>query len=67
MDNNIISDEQYEKVKKYIDNYTYLDLVTWRNKLVKSGNVDNKLFDLIDYELMKRNVEIHNSESKKIR
>ena len=67
MDNNIISDEQYEKVKKYIDNYTYLDLFKWRNKLIKSGNVDNKLFDLIDYELMKRNVEIHNSESKKIR
>ena len=58
----VISDELYNKIKKYIDDFTYLDLVTWRNKLIKTGNVNNDLFDLIDYELMKRNVEIHKSE-----
>ncbi len=59
----MINDELYQKVKKYIRDFTYLDLITWRNKLVKTGNVDNDLFDLIDYELMRRNVEIHESKS----
>jgi hypothetical protein len=60
---NMIDDELYQKIKKYIRDFTYLDLITWRNKLVKTGNVDNDLFDLIDYELMRRNVEIHESKS----
>ena len=61
---NKISDEEYERIKKHIDKYLYVDLVMWRNELVESGNIYNRLFDLIDYELMRRNVEIHNSKKE---
>ena len=52
--NDGINDEKYERIKKYIDRYSYVDLVIWRNELISSGKINNRLYALIDKEINTR-------------
>ena len=60
-----INDEKYERIKKYIDRFSYIDLVIWRNEMQTSGNVNNRLFDLLNNEIKKRATEYALYEPKK--
>lgn len=49
-----ISDEKYEKIKDNIDRFSYIDLVIWRNEMLTSGAVNNRLFKLLNDEIKER-------------
>ena len=57
----MMSEEEYEKAKERIKNYSYLDLVLCRNEMLRASNINNPVYDLVEHELMKRNIEIQNS------
>ena len=60
-----ISDEKYERIKKHIHDYSYIDLVIWRNEMVVSGIVNNRLFKLLNDEIERRAKELGLYEPKK--
>ena len=46
-----VTDEEYERVKKHIHDYDYIDILMWRNEMIMGGNINNRLYYLIDSEL----------------
>ena len=64
--NNEISNEKYEEIKKYLSKFSYIDLVIWRNEMITSGNINNRLFNLLNTEVLNRayNEDLHNHKSK---
>lgn len=58
-----ISDEEFERVKRNLHRFSYLDLVLWQNELLNSGTVNNRLYNLIDNEVKRRYIS-KNSEKK---
>ena len=64
--NNEISNEKYEEIKKYLKKFSYIDLMIWRNEMITSGNINNRLFNLLNTEVLNRACEInlHHKKSK---
>ena len=62
----IISDEKLERIKNNIHRFSYIDLVIWRNEMITSGEVSNRLFDLLNREILNRAKEanIYSQKSK---
>ena len=60
-----ISDEEYERIKGHIYDYSYVDLVIWRNEMIIGGIVNNRLFKLLDGEIERRAKELHLYEKPK--
>ncbi len=58
-----ISDEEFERVKRNLHRFSYLDLVLWQNELLNSGTVNNRLYNLIDNEVKRRYIS-KNTEKK---
>lgn len=52
-----ISNEELERIKKHISDYSFIDLVLWRNEMINSGRVNNRLYHLIDNEINSRNAK----------
>ena len=63
---NEISEEEYERIKKFIHRYSYIDLIIWRNEMITGGNVNSRLFNLINKEILDRAYEkdVHKSKGK---
>ena len=59
---NEISDEKYEKIKSHIKDFSYVDLIMWRNDMINGGSINNRLYQLIDYEIKGRRIEIDKNE-----
>ncbi len=56
MDTSRVSDEEFERIKNYIGEYKYIDLVKWVIEIIKSGYTkNNRLYTLIDGEISRRN------------
>ena len=49
-----INDEKYVRIKDHISDFSYIDLVIWRNEMLTGGSVNNRLFYLLNDELRKR-------------
>lgn len=58
-----ISNEEYERVRNNLGKFSYLDLTMWRNQLINSGTVNNRLYNLIDTEIKRRYIE-RNTDNK---
>ena len=50
-----ITNEEYERIKAHIKDYSFIDLVIWRNQMIDKSRVNNRLYYLIDGEIRKRN------------
>ncbi len=61
-----ISNEELERIRKHIDDFSIVDLVIWRNQMIDRGRVNNRLYYLIDNELKKRDKEIIQREQSKL-
>ena len=61
-----ISNEELERIRKHIDDFSIVDLVIWRNQMIDRGRVNNRLYYLIDNELKKRDKEIIQREQNKL-
>ena len=59
-----ITNEEFERIKKHIDDYSYLDLIIWRNQMIEIGKVNNRLFNLIDMEIKQRKEKNDSKKSK---
>ena len=59
-----ISDEEYERIKKHIDELLFVDLILWRNQMINRGKVNNRLFYLLDDAVKKREKEIYSRRRK---
>lgn len=64
---NKINDEKYERIKSNINRFSYIDLVIWRNEMITSGAINNRLFKLLNDELLKRANELGLYKEKKSR
>ena len=60
-----ISDEKYEYIKNNIYRFSYVDLVVWRNEMIVSGAVNNRLFNLLNDEIKNRANEAYSNEEQK--
>lgn len=65
MSKNEISDEKYERIRSHIEEFSYVDLVMWRNDLINSGSINNRLYQLIDFEIKRRRIDINKNESER--
>ena len=61
---NKISDEEFERIKKFVNRFSYLDLIAWRNQMIASGEINNRVFDLLNDEILRRAYEIDMNKSK---
>ena len=49
-----ISKEEYERIKKYIKDFSYIDLIIWRNEMLNGGNINNSVYSLLNKEIYER-------------
>ena len=49
-----ITDEEIDRIRNYVDRYSYSDLTRWFDDMTSKENTDNRLFDIISFELIKR-------------
>lgn len=61
---NKVSDEEFERIKKFVNRFSYLDLIAWRNQMIASGEINNRVFDLLNDEILRRAYEIDMNKSK---
>ena len=54
MEKNKISDEELERIKNNLDKFSYIDLVAWRNQMIASREINNRLFNLLNDEILRR-------------
>ena len=66
MEKSEISDEELERIKNNLDKFSYIDLVAWRNQMIASREVNNRLFNLLNNEILRRVFEydLRNSNNK---
>ena len=64
--NKEISNEKYGEIKKYLGKFSYIDLVVWRNEMITSGNINSRLFNLLNTEILNRacEVDLHKKKDK---
>lgn len=55
---NNITDSELERIKEYIGRFSYIDLIVWRNEMIDSGEINNRLFDLLNTEILNRAYEM---------
>ena len=60
-----VTDQEYERVKSHIEDYSFIDLVIWRNELITARLVNNRIFHLIDNEILKRNSKLYEENLRK--
>ena len=53
-----INDEKYERIKDNINRFSYIDLIIWRNEMIASSSVNNRLFHLLNNEILRRANEL---------
>ena len=49
-----ITKEKLERIRRFIDRFSYIDLVIWRNEMIACGEVNNRVFDLLNKEVLRR-------------
>ncbi len=54
---NDIMDKEYERIKSFIDKFSYVDLIIWRNEMIENGEIYNRVFELFNQEILKRAAE----------
>lgn len=60
-----LNDERYERVKKNIGRFSYVDLVLWVNEMIACGAVNNRVFELLNEEIRRRADELKNYKGNK--
>ncbi len=63
--NSKITNEWYEHIKKYLNNFSYIDLITWRNELMVAKQMDNRLLSIFNEEILNRIYKIKFQNEKK--
>ena len=46
-------------MEENIGRFSYIDLVIWRNEMITSGAVNNRVFHLLNNEIERRAKELH--------
>ena len=52
-----LTDELYESIKEHIKSFTTEEILKWRNNMLDSGKIDNRLLEIFNAELLGRAFE----------